>query len=83
MKVPKSIKISVFRMARHNEIVRKADAEIRDWLERNKILNDGVLDQLIDCCDLTYNPETFIEYLEALSDDDYDVLEGTSELYTD
>ncbi|MED1665713.1 hypothetical protein [Brevibacillus laterosporus] len=64
MKVPKYIREAIIKNAKANEVANQTDRIIRDWLVKNKILNDHVIDIYLDNCDNTNVPENFIELLE-------------------
>lgn len=51
-KVPKRILELIRKCKKHNEMADKYNKEIRQWLQENNALNDGMLDQLIDITEL-------------------------------
>lgn len=66
MKIPNSIKKSIIKCANHNNIAVKEQKNIENWLIKKGIdvENDSLRDVLIDCVEISYNPQSFIDYLE-------------------
>lgn len=64
MEVPKKIKKLIQESGFLNSLAVAKNQKIRDWLEKKKIDNDTVLDQLIDCIEYGGNKsEDFIQFL--------------------
>ena len=76
MKVPKYIKDAIRKTAYHSRIAHNNDAIVRDWLEKNKIIDSSsndltfgefCIDGYIDSCNYGLsNGNDVIEELEAL-----------------
>jgi len=65
MKIPKEIKQSIKKCAKHYAIANDEDRKIRDWLENNDLYNYSIMDQLIDSVEQSSNPNGFIEFIET------------------
>lgn len=65
MNVPKEIKDSIRKSAKHSEIAREHNKLVRDWLDELGLgENDMVIDQLIDSIECGSEPNGFIKFLE-------------------
>lgn len=64
MNIPKWVKESAIKSAHHKSIANKENEKIRDWLIKNNLYNDAVLDCLIDSIEIGNSPYTFINFLE-------------------
>ena len=73
MKVPSNIKEAIKECAEANNKARFNEIIIIKWLEKHKLteetctdINRDMIDSFIDCCQISYNPDKFIEILENL-----------------
>lgn len=64
MNVPKWVKESAVKSAHHRNISNKENEKIRDWLVKNNLSNDAVLDFFIDSLEIGNSPKSFIDFLE-------------------
>lgn len=65
MKVPKYIKDSIIKSAKHNAIANKENQKVRDWLESQGLEdNDIIIDYLIDSIEFSNEPYGLIKFLE-------------------
>lgn len=65
MKVPKYIKDSIVRSAKHRAIADDENQKIRDWLDEQGFEdNDRVIECLIDCIEVANVPYELIKFLE-------------------
>ena len=70
VKIPKHIKIKIYRAARHFEIANKAGEEVRNWMGKNYVFDNhkkypAAEDIFIDSCELKNNPESFMRFVES------------------
>lgn len=73
MEVPKYIKEAIYECAEFNKKANFSEKEIVKWMEKNKLTEETAStperimdDTFIDYCQMTNNPEKFIETLERL-----------------
>lgn len=73
IKIPERIKKAIYECAEFNEQAKIREKEIIKWMERMKITEETATDvtrnmddSFIDCCQITNNPEEFIEIVENL-----------------
>ena len=73
MKVPETIKRAIYECAESNEQAKIREREIIKWMEVMKITEEtasdvtrNMDDAFIDYCQMTNNPQEFIEVLENL-----------------
>ncbi len=73
MVVPEKIKKAIYECAEFNEQAKFREREITKWMESMKITDETATcveqdmeDGFIDYCQITNNPEKFIEELENL-----------------
>lgn len=72
-KVPEKIKRAIFECAEFNEQAKFREKEIIKWMKTMKITGEtasnpirNMDDSFIDCCQVSNNPEEFIEIIENL-----------------
>lgn len=65
IKLPKEIKKSARLIAKYNGIILENNRLIWNWLIENNLANDTNIDQLIDCLELNYDAEAFIQFMES------------------
>ena len=73
MKIPEKIKKAIYECAEFNEQAKFCEREIVKWMETMKITEEtashftrNMDDSFIDCCQMSNNPEKFIEIIENL-----------------
>ena len=66
MKVPKQIQKSIIQSAKYNQLATKHDKIVRDWLDTKGLGNeeDCFINRYIDSCEVGYDPDGFIKFLE-------------------
>ncbi|UGO48821.1 hypothetical protein JARJAR_7 [Bacillus phage vB_BanH_JarJar] len=67
MEVPKHVRVHITNAAAAYAVATVSNEYVRDWMEKNDIYNDFVIDNLIDATEMTNNPEEFIKFLEKHS----------------
>jgi hypothetical protein len=63
MKVPKYIKDSIIKSAKHNAIAKEHNEKVRQWLEDNGIYEETE-DYLIDSIEMNNFPNSLINLIE-------------------
>ncbi len=73
MKIPENIKKAIYECAEFNEQAKFREREIIAWMETMKITEEtashptrNMDDSFIDYCQMTNNPQDFIEEVENL-----------------
>lgn len=73
IKIPENIKKAIYECAEFNEQAKFREIEIVKYMETMKMTEEtascverNLDDVFIDCCQMTNNPEEFIEIIENL-----------------
>jgi hypothetical protein len=64
MKIPKMIKEKIYKCSEYHNKATVLDNEIREWMYKNNLYNDGNIDTFIDCVTQTYNSDKFVLQIE-------------------
>ncbi len=73
IKIPEKIKIAIYECAEFNEQAKLREREIAKWMKEMKITEETAThptrdmdDSFIDYCQMTNNPQSFIDEVENL-----------------